>query len=57
MHFTDNFALTIYELVEVIDGSVDSNEGERERERRKGELKNLSRLLEILFKFAELLNC
>lgn len=57
MHFTDNFALTIYELVEVIDCSVDSNQGERERERRKGELKNLSRLLEILFKFAELLNC
>lgn len=35
MHFTDNFALTIYELVEVIDGSVDCNERQRERERER----------------------
>lgn len=37
MHFTDNFALTIHELVEVTDGSVDCNEIKRRREGAKKE--------------------
>lgn len=37
MHFTDDFALTIHELVEVIDGSVDCNERKREGEKKERE--------------------